>query len=78
MRPDFSKVNFRAQSENKESFVQWEKENNIQKSWRTPEQIDVKPVYGKDDLAGMEHLNYAAGMLQVLPRSYVDPTAPCM
>ena len=70
MRPDFSKVNFRAQSENKESFVQWEKENNIQKSWRTPEQIDVKPVYGKDDLAGMEHLNYAAGIAPFLRGPY--------
>ena len=70
MRPDFSKVNFRAQSENRESFVQWEIENNIQKSWRTPEQIDVKPVYGKDDLAGMEHLNYAAGIAPFLRGPY--------
>ena len=70
MRPDFSKVDFRAQSENKESFVQWEKENNIQKSWKTPEQIDVKPVYGKDDLAGMEHLNYAAGIAPFLRGPY--------
>jgi methylmalonyl-CoA mutase len=70
MRPDFSKVDFRSQSENKESFVQWEKENDIQKSWRTPEQIDVKPVYGKDDLAGMEHLNYAAGIAPFLRGPY--------
>ena len=70
MRPDFSKVDFRAQSENKESFVQWEKENNIQKSWKTPEQIDVKPVYGKEDLAGMEHLNYAAGIAPYLRGPY--------
>jgi len=70
MRPDFSKVDFRAQSENKESFVQWEKENDIQKSWRTPEQIDVKPVYGKEDLAGMEHLNYAAGIAPFLRGPY--------
>ena len=70
MRPDFSKVNFRAQSENKESFVQWEKENDIKKSWKTPEQIDVKPVYGKDDLAGMEHLNYAAGIAPYLRGPY--------
>ena len=70
MRPDFSKVDFRAQSENKESFVQWEKENDIHKSWRTPEQIDVKPVYGKEDLAGMEHLNYAAGIAPFLRGPY--------
>jgi methylmalonyl-CoA mutase len=70
MRPDFSKVDFRATNENKESFVKWEQENNIQKSWKTPEQIDVKPVYGKADLAGMEHLNYAAGIVPYLRGPY--------
>ena len=70
MRPDFSKVDFRESKENRESFVQWEKENDIQKSWKTPEQIDVKPVYGKDDLAGMEHLNYAAGIAPFLRGPY--------
>ena len=70
MRPDFSKVDFRASKENKETFVQWEKENGIQKSWKTPEQIDVKPVYGKEDLAGMEHLNYAAGIAPFLRGPY--------
>ena len=70
MRPDFSKVNFRETKENKESFVKWEEENNIQKSWKTPEQIDVKPVYGKEDLAGMEHLNYAAGIAPFLRGPY--------
>ncbi|MBQ6068989.1 MAG: methylmalonyl-CoA mutase [Bacteroidales bacterium] len=70
MRPDFSKVDFRSAKENKETFVQWEKENDIQKNWKTPEQIDVKPVYGKDDLAGMEHLNYAAGIAPYLRGPY--------
>ena len=70
MRPDFSKIDFRATKENKESFVKWEEENNIQKSWKTPEQIDVKPVYGKEDLAGMEHLNYAAGIAPYLRGPY--------
>ena len=70
MRPDFSKVDFRTAKENGESFVQWEKENDIQKSWKTPEQIDVKPVYGKADLEGMEHLNYAAGIAPFLRGPY--------
>ena len=70
MRPDFSNVDFRGTKENKESFDKWEEENNIQKSWKTPEQIDVKPVYGKDDLAGMEHLNYAAGIAPFLRGPY--------
>lgn len=70
MRPDFSKVDFKAQSEKQESFVQWEKENHIEKNWTTPEQINVKPVYGKEDLAGMEHLNYAAGIAPFLRGPY--------
>ncbi len=70
MRPDFSKVNFRETKENQESFEQWEKENDIQKTWKTPEQIDVKPVYGKKDLEGMEHLNYAAGIAPYLRGPY--------
>ena len=70
MRPDFSKVNFREADANRESFAQWEKENHIEKNWKTPEQIDVKPVYGKKDLAGMEHLNYAAGIAPFLRGPY--------
>ena len=70
MRPDFSKVDFKAQGEKQESFVQWEKENHIEKNWTTPEQINVKPVYGKEDLAGMEHLNYAAGIAPYLRGPY--------
>ena len=52
------------------AFEQWEKENHIQKNWKTPEQIDVKPAYGKKDLEGMEHLNYAAGIAPYLRGPY--------
>ena len=70
MRPDFSKVKFNENETPKESFEQWEKENHIEKNWKTPEQIDVKPVYGKHDLEGMEHLNYAAGIAPFLRGPY--------
>ena len=70
MRPNFANVNFKTQCEKKENFQQWEKENHIEKNWTTPEQIDVKPVYGKEDLAGMEHLNYAAGIAPFLRGPY--------
>ena len=70
MRPDFSKVNFQSQEDCHQSFEQWEKDNNIQKNWKTPEQIDVKPVYGQIDLEGMEHLNYAAGIVPFLRGPY--------
>ena len=70
MRPDFSKVDFRAVEKGRETFEKWEKENHIEKNWKTPEQIDVKPAYGKKDLAGMEHLNYAAGIAPFLRGPY--------
>ena len=70
MRPDFTKVDIRSTEENKHSFTEWEKENHIEKNWKTPEQIDVKPAYGKKDLEGMEHLNYAAGIVPFLRGPY--------
>ena len=70
MRPDFSKVDFRAVEKGRETFEKWEKENHIEKNWKTPEQIDVKPAYGKKDLVGMEHLNYAAGIAPFLRGPY--------
>ncbi len=70
MRPDFSKVKIQEVESGRESFTDWEKENNIEKNWRTPEQIDVKPAYGKKDLEGMEHLNYAAGIAPFLRGPY--------
>ena len=70
MRPDFSKVDFRAVEKGRETFEKWEKENHIEKNWKTPEQIDVKPAYGKKDLEGMEHLNYAAGIAPFLRGPY--------
>ena len=70
MRPDFSKVDFKKKPENGQSFAEWAKENNIDTSWLTAEQIAVKPVYGKEDLEGMEHLNYAAGIPPYLRGPY--------
>ena len=70
MRPDFTKVDIRSTQENNHSFAEWEKENHIEKNWKTPEQIDVKPAYGKKDLEGMEHLNYAAGIAPFLRGPY--------
>ena len=36
----------------------------------TPEHIEVKPVYTKEDLEGMEHLNYASGLPPYLRGPY--------
>ena len=47
-------------------------------NWQTPELIDVKPVYTKEDLEGMEHLNYASGIPPFLrgPYSAMYPLRP--
>ncbi|HHT21764.1 MAG TPA: methylmalonyl-CoA mutase [Bacteroidales bacterium] len=63
MKPNFKEIdihNFVA------SAVAPEAEGN----WLTPEQIDVKPSYTKEDLKGMEHLNYAAGIAPYLRGPY--------
>ena len=69
MRPDFKKANILSGKKDV-SFKEWEKNNNIEKDWMTAEQIPVKPVYGSDDLIGMEHLDYAAGIPPYLRGPY--------
>jgi methylmalonyl-CoA mutase len=70
MRPDFKKVDFRKQGKNRLSFREWERNNDIKKDWMTAERIPVKPVYARDDLEGLEHLNYAAGIPPFLRGPY--------
>ena len=70
MRPNFSNVDFKSQENPQVSFEQWEKAEGIEKNWKTPEQIDVKPAYGESDLLGMEHLKYAAGIAPFLRGPY--------
>ena len=60
MKPNFKDINIKAATEQAKAS-DWAAKNNIKKDWVTPEQIPVKPVYTKEDLEGMEHLNYAAG-----------------
>ncbi|MHC1703056.1 MAG: methylmalonyl-CoA mutase [Tenuifilaceae bacterium] len=63
MRKDFSKINIKeAKSSNKKL--------NLESNWKTPELIDVKPVYTAEDLENMEHLNYAAGIPPFLRGPY--------
>jgi len=69
MRVDFTDIDFKANKQHK-SFEEWEKEAGIAKNWITAEQIPVKPAYGKTDLKGMEHLNYAAGIAPNLRGPY--------
>lgn len=70
MRPDFKKINIKKPAEEKINISDWEKKNNISKDWITAERIPVKSVYTKQDLEGMEHLNYAAGLPPYLRGPY--------
>jgi len=64
MKPNFKHININHNPE-----VQYP-ENGIKADWETPEHIDVKPAYVANDLKGMEHLNYAAGMPPFLRGPY--------
>ena len=70
MRPDFKNIDYKSESKHELSFEEWEKKEGIEKSWKTPEQIPVKAVYGESDLLKMEHLNFAAGIKPFLRGPY--------
>ena len=61
MRPTFNKSDFRELKKESGDFREWEEGHGIEKSWITAEHIPVKGIYAREDLEGMEHLNYAAG-----------------
>ena len=76
-RKDFNNIDIYAGIQEKNG-QQWQKENGISANWRTPEQIDIQPVYTKEDLEGMEHLDFAAGIPPYLrgPYSMMYPFRP--
>ena len=76
-RKDFNNIDIYAGIQQKDG-QQWQKQNGITANWRTPEQIDIQPVYTKEDLEGMEHLDFAAGIPPYLrgPYSMMYPFRP--
>ena len=78
MKPNFKDINIKASEKASMSAAEWEKANHIAKNWTTPELIPVKPVYTADDLKGMEHLDYVAGIPPFLrgPYSAMYPLRP--
>ncbi|MCX6234858.1 MAG: methylmalonyl-CoA mutase [Bacteroidetes bacterium] len=70
MKPDFSQINIASQKEPAISSKEWCEKLGIREEWKTPERIPVKSVYLKDDLQGMEHLHYAAGLPPFLRGPY--------
>ena len=69
MKPNFKDINIKA-AVSQPNTEEWNANNKIEKNWITPEQIPVKPVYTKEDLEGMEHLQYAAGVAPYLRGPY--------
>ena len=71
MKPNFKDIDIKQVAASKV-------EGNNAADWLTPEQIPVKPVYDKQDLEGLEHLGYAAGIPPFLrgPYSGMYPMRP--
>lgn len=67
MRPDFSHIDFRKIASPGTPLP--DKGKDLPR-WFTPEHIPVKSVYTGEDLAGMEHLDYAAGIPPFLRGPY--------
>jgi methylmalonyl-CoA mutase len=78
MKPNFKNIDIKSSQRAAASSQEWEKENGIEKSWMTPEQIPVKTAFNKEDLEGMEHLNYVSGLPPFLrgPYSAMYPLRP--
>ena len=71
MKPNFKEIDIKADSfADKKNVAEWTAKNEFNPDWLTAEQIPVKPVYTKEDLKGMEHLNYAAGVPPFLRGPY--------
>ena len=72
MRPDFSSISAPVRDVTPEADASSNDDTaaNETKAWTTPEQIDVKPVYGPDALDGLDHLKYAAGIPPYLRGPY--------
>ena len=71
MKPDFKQIDIKQVSASKVVGP-----NTA--DWQTPELIDVKPIYTKEDLQGMEHLDYVSGIPPFLrgPYSAMYPLRP--
>ena len=77
MRKDFKNIDIYAALKPADGKA-WQKANGNEFNWETPEHIHVKPVYTKEDLEGMEHLNFVSGIPPYLrgPYSAMYPLRP--
>ena len=72
MKPNFNKINIRSFGKPHLSAYEWERANHIEPGWIPAEKIPVKPVYTRNDLAGISHLAYTAGIPPFLRGPYAS------
>ncbi|MDH6355239.1 methylmalonyl-CoA mutase [Dysgonomonas sp. PH5-45] len=70
MKPNFKNIDIKNTGFAATNAAEWTEKNGIKADWLTPELIPVKSVYTKEDLEGMEHLNYASGIPPFLRGPY--------
>ncbi len=73
MRPNFKNIDIA-----NEAFNQEHKPLHLAEPWRNAELLDIKQVYTKEDIEGLEHLNFVAGIPPFLggPYSLMYPFRP--
>ncbi len=76
-RPDFNKININDLNIKNIPTAEWEKEVLKEGKvaagdilWETLEQIEVKPFYRPEDISGMEHIGFTAGIPPFLRGPY--------
>ena len=70
MRPNFRNIDIKSAGFVATDATAWAKSNGITADWKTPEHIQVKSVYTKEALDGMEPLHYASGLPPYLRGPY--------
>jgi len=70
MKPNFKNIDINSISNPVKDNSSWDADNNIIADWKTPEQVDIKPVYTSSALDGMDHLEYVAGIPPYLRGPY--------
>ncbi len=73
MRPNFKNIDIA-----KEAFQVEHKPLKLAEPWKNAELLDIKPVYTREDLEGLEHLQFKAGLPPFLggPYSLMYPFRP--
>lgn len=69
MRAKFEQIDF-STIKSKSEYSSWVKQHPSAFDFETAEKINIKKIFGPEDLLGMEHLSYAAGLPPFLRGPY--------